>query len=135
MPDGYSFPRYLAAKKSIDDRALNGHAWQTMARMLPASSSKKPLRVLEAGAGIGTMLERMMDSKLINYAAYTAVDAMRENMSHASRRLREWSDRQGLLFSVSDPGRWEITGKRRQVRIQLHSRGLLRSRRRRAGKI
>ena len=64
VPSNYSFPRYLAAKKSVDDRALNRRVWETLAQSLPAASPA-PLRVLEVGAGIGTMLERLLESGLL----------------------------------------------------------------------
>ena len=58
IPITYSLSRYLAAKKSVDDRALN---WQVLAA--PGSGSatsdpQQPLRILEVGAGIGSMVER-----------------------------------------------------------------------------
>ncbi|MGQ0601957.1 MAG: hypothetical protein ACT4QE_09710, partial [Anaerolineales bacterium] len=53
----YSFERYLTAKKTVDDRALNAHVWETLARALPAG----PVRVLEVGCGIGAMVERVLE--------------------------------------------------------------------------
>lgn len=78
----YSFPRYLAAKKSVDDRALNWHVWQAMAEALPA-----PARILEIGAGIGTMVERFEEHGLLAGREYTAVDNQPDNMTTARRRL------------------------------------------------
>jgi hypothetical protein len=31
-------PRYLAAKKTIDDRALNQHVWETLLQVLPQTT-------------------------------------------------------------------------------------------------
>ena len=54
------FQRYLSAKKSVDDRALNQHVWQSLhAALCIQSEPAAPLRVIEIGAGIGTMVERM----------------------------------------------------------------------------
>lgn len=78
----YSFPRYLAAKKSVDDRALNWRVWQAMAEALPA-----PARILEIGAGIGTMVERFEEHGLLAGREYTAVDNQPDNMTTARRRL------------------------------------------------
>ena len=70
-PDEYSFTRYLAAKKSVDDRALNEYTWQALARALP----QKGMQVLEIGAGIGTMVERIIERRLFAAdVAYTAID-------------------------------------------------------------
>lgn len=79
----YSFPRYLAAKKSVDDRALNWYVWQTMAAALPT-----PARILEVGAGIGTMVERFWERGLLDGRMYTAVDNQPDNIAEARRRLK-----------------------------------------------
>ncbi|GAB4268924.1 MAG: class I SAM-dependent methyltransferase [Candidatus Promineifilaceae bacterium] len=81
----YSFPRYLAAKKSVDDRALNTHVWAAMRQWL--RQQPQPVRILEIGAGIGTMAERMDDAGLLTNAHYTAVDTMPENIATAQTRL------------------------------------------------
>ena len=58
----YSFTRYLEAKKGIDDRSLNRHVWNALVQRLERSKSTpdKPIQILEIGAGIGTMIERML---------------------------------------------------------------------------
>ena len=58
MPFTPSFPRYLATKKTVDDRALNAQVWQAMAQ---AAAPLADLHVLEVGAGIGTMVERWQE--------------------------------------------------------------------------
>lgn len=83
----YSFVRYLSAKKTVDDRAVNVHVWNTLARSLPAASPNRFLRVLEVGAGIGTMVERALEHKLVKYACYTAVDEQADNIAEMRRRV------------------------------------------------
>ena len=78
----YDFPRYLAAKKTVDDRALNAHVWQTLRQNLPA----RP-HILEVGAGIGTMVERLTEQQFISTATYTAIDNQSENIATALQRL------------------------------------------------
>ena len=87
MKQDYSFTRYLAAKKSVDDRALNRHVWDMMVRALPMATAATPLRVLEVGAGIGTMIERLWQSGLLVHADYTAIDAEPANLRAAQERL------------------------------------------------
>ncbi len=60
LPETYSFPRYLAAKRSVDDRALNRQVRDALCRALPLAAPDAPLRVLEIGAGDGAMFERML---------------------------------------------------------------------------
>jgi SAM-dependent methyltransferase len=77
----WNFPRYLAAKKSVDDRALNKDVWRTFLADLPPNP-----RLVEVGAGIGTMAQRLFDAGL-TYADYTAVDNQPDNIRIARQRL------------------------------------------------
>lgn len=78
---------YLAAKKKIDDRSLNRHFRDNLIAELPVSNLKSPLQVLELGAGIGTMVERLIDWGLLSNAAYIAVDADSDVIRQARQRL------------------------------------------------
>lgn len=93
-PTEYSFIRYLSAKRTVDDRALNQHVWDHLAaalRDLPPTSG--PLTVLEIGAGIGTMLERMLENRLLPAGRYALLDAEVENVQTAALRLADWAVR------------------------------------------
>ena len=52
IPITYSLIRYLAAKKSVDDRALNWRVWQRLVTALPRATTEQPLHILEVGADI-----------------------------------------------------------------------------------
>jgi SAM-dependent methyltransferase len=104
MPADYSFTRYLAAKKSVDDRALNRHVWGNLVRALPVSSPETPLQVLEVGAGIGTMVERLLAWGLLANAVYAAIDADPNNMAEAQRRLPSWAAEQGFNVGKNQQG-------------------------------
>lgn len=80
-----SFPRYLASKKTVDDRALNAHVWGTLAQLLRGFEDRAV--VLEVGAGIGTMAERLVARGLLARAAYTLLDEQPENLAVAQQRL------------------------------------------------
>ncbi len=88
-----NFQRYLAAKKSVDDRALNQHVWDTLHILLQETVAKtdRSLKVVEIGGGIGTMLERLLARDLLTDATYTVVDASAENIAEAKVRLPAWS--------------------------------------------
>jgi SAM-dependent methyltransferase len=96
IPPIYSFTRYLAAKKSVDDRALNGRVRQQLMQAIPKASAVQPLRVLEVGAGIGTMVERLVSWGALRHAVYTAVDADPEVLAESHRRLPRWMTAQGF---------------------------------------
>jgi SAM-dependent methyltransferase len=82
------FTRYLAAKRSVDDRALNRQVWGKMvAALSPQGAADTPLRVVEVGAGIGTMVERMVDWGVLESADYLALDALPANRDALIGRL------------------------------------------------
>lgn len=51
IPTKYDFGRYLAAKKRIDDGALNRNVLDKLRAQLRQTNTHSPLRVLELGAG------------------------------------------------------------------------------------
>ncbi len=107
-PIDYTFPRYLAAKKSVDDRALNRQVWDTLAVQLQDAPNKNLLRVLEIGAGIGTMIERMLEWKLLPQAHYTALDSLPENAEAALLRLSQWAAQQNRNIISEAPFHWHL---------------------------
>lgn len=82
MTPSFDFTRYLAAKKTVDDRALNKDVWQAFKQQLPPFPA-----VLEVGAGIGTMVERLVEQGFISEGRYTAVDNQAPNTVVARQRL------------------------------------------------
>jgi SAM-dependent methyltransferase len=100
IPTTYGFTRYLAAKKSVDDRALNRHVWQCLVQALPQVTSDRAVQVLEIGAGIGTMVERLVEWGLLHQATYTAIDADPETIAEHRRRLPTWMAAHG--FNVQE---------------------------------
>jgi SAM-dependent methyltransferase len=96
IPTIYEFTRYLAAKKSVDDRALNRHVWDSLAQAMSRVASDRPAQVLEIGAGIGTMVERVVEWGLLRQATYTAIDADPETIIESRQRLPRWMAAHGL---------------------------------------
>jgi SAM-dependent methyltransferase len=84
------FPRYLAAKKTVDDRALNRFVWEQLGAALSGRESKRPLRILELGCGIGTMVERLLEWGLANRVQYVGIDSQAENIQAAEKRVLDW---------------------------------------------
>jgi hypothetical protein len=81
--DDASFIRYLSAKKTVDDRALNRRVWEAMTgRVAPLSP-----RVLELGGGIGTMVERAAADAALQPRSWTMVDGQASLVNEARRRL------------------------------------------------
>jgi ubiquinone/menaquinone biosynthesis C-methylase UbiE len=90
IPITYSLMRYLAAKSSVDDRALNWQVWQRLVAALPRATPQQPLRIVEVGAGIGSMVERLLAGDVLTHAIYTAIDQAPALLAEAHRRLCQW---------------------------------------------
>jgi hypothetical protein len=94
IPDEYSFIRYLAAKKGVDDRALNRQVLQGLETAL--TKFDQPLAVLEVGAGIGTMLERLAGLGILKRARYEAIDIEPGLIGEAARLVPFWAGERGF---------------------------------------
>jgi SAM-dependent methyltransferase len=86
------FARYLLAKTSVDDRSLNRHVLDELRRLMPAGAP----RVLEVGAGLGTMLARLVDWGVVRDGEYVLLDADRALLDGARWWLRDWAAARGL---------------------------------------
>ncbi len=78
----YDFARYLAAKETVEERALNGAVRAALARALRPG----PLDVLEVGAGAGAMVARLAGHEITS-GRYTAVDADPANAAALRQRF------------------------------------------------
>jgi len=95
-PITYSLMRYLAAKRSVDDRALNWQVWQRLVAALPRATTEQPLHILEVGAGIGSMVQRLLADNVFTHATYTAIDKAPALLTEAHRGLFQWADDRGF---------------------------------------
>jgi hypothetical protein len=95
-----SYARYLAAKTTVDDRALNRHVLAELRRLMPAGAP----RVLEVGGGLGTMVARLMDWGVVGAGEYTLLDADRQLLDHSRRWLRDWAAARGLRGDLRPDG-------------------------------
>jgi len=98
MTSGYA--RYLAAKTTVDDRALNRHVLAEVRRLMPAGAP----RVLEVGAGLGTMLARLMDWGVVATGEYILLDADRQLLDDSRRWLRDWAAARDLRSDLLPDG-------------------------------
>jgi SAM-dependent methyltransferase len=82
----FDYQRYLVAKRTVDARAFNMHVWEALETALAAFP--RPLRVLELGAGVGSMAVRFLERGLLRNADYTLVDQVPENLTVAEDSLK-----------------------------------------------
>lgn len=111
----YSFPRYLLSKQTVDDRALNKDVVRALRLYLPA----EPVTMIEIGAGIGTMLKRLVDWKLIRRGDYILVDSMQENIAYAREWIPLWAVESGLSVERTGVDRLHLCDAARDIHIQL----------------
>jgi hypothetical protein len=110
----YSFPHYLLSKQSVDDCALNKDVLNALKTHLP----QQPFRIIEVGAGIGTMLRRLIRWGVIRQCEYVLVDEMAENIEYASAWIKVWAEESGL--SVEGSGQnLRLFDEPRDVQLQL----------------
>ena len=98
MTSGYA--RYLAAKTTVDDRALNRHVLAELRRLMPAGAP----RVLEVGAGLGTMVARLMDWGVVGTGEYILLDTDRQLLDDSRQWLRAWAAARGLRSDLLPDG-------------------------------
>lgn len=93
------YTRYLAAKRTVDDRALHGGVWASAAAAVaavadatlpPRGEGGGVLRVCDAGAGVGATLVRFLERGFFPTdvpVEYTLVDVKASNLAEARRVL------------------------------------------------
>jgi SAM-dependent methyltransferase len=96
----FDIARYLAAKTTVDDRALNGHVLAEFRRLMPAGAP----RVLEVGAGLGTMVARLMNWGAVGPGEYRLLDADRELLDRSRQWLSDWAAARGLRTDALPDG-------------------------------
>ena len=100
-----SFRRYLRAKRTVDDRALDRRLVDAFGERL-AERGENGLRMLEVGAGIGTMLARLWEWEILptGMIHYTAVDVDPETTAGIEPYLREWAAERSVSIESSEAG-------------------------------
>jgi SAM-dependent methyltransferase len=94
------FLRYLAAKKSVDDRSLNSFVWEQLKIAVSTQQLNGPIKVLELGCGIGTMVERLLEWGLAEKVIYLGIDSGAENIQAAEKRIWDWGSRNDYQMSL-----------------------------------
>lgn len=115
----FSFIDYLAAKKSVDDRALNRLVLRHLVDNLPAAPAEKPLRVLEVAAGIGAMFERLVEWQILGNADYTALDLSPACVTAAKERLPAWAGQHGFQPEWAADGSLSLRRAGQQIRVRF----------------
>ncbi len=83
-----------------------------------------PLRVLEVGCGIGTMLERLLDWGLLTRAAYTGIDVAPEFIRAAAARFRAYAAARQASLTVEPGGAMLVSTPAQEVRVTFEAADL-----------
>ena len=111
----YSFSHYLLSKQSVDDRALNRTVLDSLKANLPAA----PIQIIEVGAGIGTMLARLIRWDVVTKADYILVDEMAENIQTAREWIPLWVVQSGLGVEEVEQDQLRVFDQTRDVRVRF----------------
>lgn len=111
----YSFPHYLLSKQSVDDRALNRTVLDALKVNLPAA----PMRIIEVGAGIGTMLTRLLRWELVAKTNYILVDEMAQNIESAREWIPQWAVESGLSVERIEQDQLRVFDQTRDIHIRF----------------
>jgi hypothetical protein len=119
VTDADAFRRYLRAKRTVDDRAIDRRLVDALRGRLRERSRARdgPLEVLEVGAGIGTMLARFVEWDVLpeGEVRYVAVDADPDTVDAVGPYVREWAGDRSSSVSGTTP----IVIERSDRRIEL----------------
>jgi SAM-dependent methyltransferase len=98
----HPYSRYLTSKRTVDDRALNRRVLEVLRAEM--ASVRGMLRVLEIGAGLGTMVARLLDWRLIERGEYVLLDVDPRLLADANDWLLQWSRTRGHVASSESDG-------------------------------
>lgn len=105
----FDLTRYLLSKRTVDDRALDRRVLEHFVRDLGALGARPP-RLLELGAGPGTMVTRLADWGLVTEADYTLLDEDESGLAAGGERLRAWARGRGLREAPAAGGALRFEG-------------------------
>jgi hypothetical protein len=111
----YTFARYLLSKQTVDDRALNKDVVQALRSHL----KPEPVSVIEVGAGIGTMLKRLVEWDILRRGEYVLVDEQDENILYAREWIARWATESGLSVERLERDQLRICDQSRDLRIRF----------------
>ena len=89
------YTRYLEAKRTVDDRAVNHYVWQRLIDKLNAIEDGSPLHIMEIGAGTGSTLFKVLDNVLHPNIIYRVVDLEDAHIDTLRYKLKCWAEYKG----------------------------------------
>ncbi len=110
---------YLTAKRTIDDRALNTHVLKEFTEML-RSHDRAEQRILEFGAGTGTMPVRLASLDVLTQSVfYRTVEQTQAHVEKARTLIPEELAVEGYSIDESSADRSRFTANRDEQRLRF----------------
>ncbi len=114
------FIRYLLAKQTVDDRALNKDVVNLLRQELSKHPAEKPLRIIEIGAGIGTMVARLVRWRLLPpQVEYILVEPQATYLKYAQSWLSNWGIEHGWKSSFPSENELLMNNSAESVRCSF----------------
>jgi len=88
-------------------------------KTLKASLPQQPIRIIEVGAGIGTMVRRLMRWDMIRQCEYVMVDEMAENAEYALAWIPQWAEEAGLFVERSGGSQVRVFDEAHEIHIRF----------------
>lgn len=115
------FVQYLRAKASIDDRALNDHVWQCLGQQISVLNGNEPVRILDVGGGIGTMVPRIISANWMADCHYTLLDLSHENIAASIIYLQEFAVQNKWIFKQQGSNKFLLQSEKKQVQLEMET--------------
>jgi hypothetical protein len=123
-PSSYRLSRYLKAKQTVDERALNRRVEKRFYTELEhlASSKNGPIAIVDLGAGLGPTAQRLVraiGSTEIRSITYHLVDQSSALLQEARTRLQDWIKGKGFDVQES-PNQIHCSREDQSITFQFH---------------
>lgn len=117
--EALAFIQYLDDKRSVDDRALNQNVLAALKAHLQGLSTQRDFKVLEVGAGIGSMLARLLDLDVIRTGRYDAIEINAALVGEAHSRLARYAERRSLSIESAETGVMIIRSNQHDLQVDF----------------
>ncbi len=118
IDETFDYPAYLAIKQAIDDRSLNQSVWQALAASLKSQVVSHGFKLLEIGAGTGSMIIRLLNAGLLDHCQYFAVELEPGFARVAENELSVWAGANGYRMDVIGASSWTLGKDEEVIEIQ-----------------
>ncbi len=95
-----------------------------MLAALPPRIESRRRRFVEVGAGIGTMVERLLEGSVLGQDVYVALESAAPHRQRAAQRLQAWTGAHGHAWAQLSDDRWRLDGPGVDVDLEWRSASL-----------